>query len=90
MKKPYVCNKWPSLRIRNMQFVKGLYVAKSKDECRVIENADGYGIHIFPQDNEPEPVKPAADSSPEEEFALAAVAAALEEPAVNQGRRGTR
>lgn len=78
----FVCNRYKNLRIRHMQFVGGLYVAKDKEEEDIIKRADGFGAYIWPQDDEPE-------ISEEEAAALKAVEAALT-PAIRQGRVGTR
>lgn len=86
----YVCNRWKSLRVRNLQFVNGLFEAKNKSEEEIIETNDSYGVHIWPQDGKfDEPILEMGDPAEVVEALAAVNSALLEEPVVRVGRRGT-
>ena len=58
MGRTYVCNTRRSLKIREHAFKNGLFVAPNKDAEKLIESNDWYGVHIFRQDDDPDPVVP--------------------------------
>lgn len=82
MGRRYVCNKWPNLTVRDMQFKNGLFAASSEEQEQVIEGLDYFGIHVFRQDAEDAPVAAPAVEDAE-------IAPVVPER-VARGRRGTR
>lgn len=83
MGRAYVSNKWKSLGVRHLKFKDGLFIAQNEEEEKIIEGADGFGVHIHYRDT-PEEVE--AQAAVE-----AAVAAAPEAiPVVRLGRRGSK
>jgi hypothetical protein len=94
MKKGYVCNRFPFLGIRSIQFRDGLYETEDENEQKLIEGNDWYGIHIHPRDHgaEQDEKEAPATMSPSERGRMAAEArwGKRDEGGVRHGTVGTK
>lgn len=83
----YVCNRFPSLQIRDaVHFEAGLFKATTQEQIDLIESNDWYTVHIHPRDAE---IVVGDDGATEVAEALRLAALAEREPRVRQGQIGT-
>lgn len=80
--KTYVCERWPFLMIRSVQFQDGRYTTEDEEEQTIIEDSEDYGIHIFLEGDAPK--APADPEDPEQP-----PKAPTMRGAARQGRTGT-
>jgi len=90
----YTCPRWPFLKIgKAVAFQGGVFETEDPDTIALIERADGYGLHIVPVDQAPEPTEAAVEAPAVNTAPPVTLDQPAEErwaPRVRQGARGSR